>query len=55
MRNYDLITPEGTKDLLFGEAIARRKASNRRYVTVWLVSIVCHQPSASVGECVRTK
>ncbi len=28
MRNYDLITPEGTKDLLFGEAIARRKVEN---------------------------
>ena len=25
MRNYDLITPEGTKDLLFGECIIRRK------------------------------
>ena len=24
MRNYDLITPEGTKDLLFGECIVRR-------------------------------
>ncbi|MBR3759829.1 MAG: ATP phosphoribosyltransferase regulatory subunit [Ruminococcus sp.] len=24
MRNYDLITPEGTKDLLFGECIIRR-------------------------------
>ena len=24
MKNYDLITPEGTKDLLFGECIARR-------------------------------
>ena len=25
MKNYDLITPEGTKDLLFGECIIRRK------------------------------
>lgn len=25
MKNYDLITPEGTKDLLFGECIVRRK------------------------------
>lgn len=24
MKNYDLITPEGTKDLLFGECIIRR-------------------------------
>lgn len=24
MRNYDLITPEGTKDLLFGESVIRR-------------------------------
>ena len=24
MKNYDLITPEGTKDLLFGECIVRR-------------------------------
>ena len=24
MRNYDLITPEGTKDMLFGECIIRR-------------------------------
>ena len=29
MRNYDLITPEGTKDLLFGECIARRDVENR--------------------------
>jgi ATP phosphoribosyltransferase regulatory subunit len=28
MRNYDLITPEGTKDLLFGECIARRNVEN---------------------------
>ncbi len=28
MRNYDLITPEGTKDLLFGECIIRRKIEN---------------------------
>ncbi|MBR6385497.1 MAG: ATP phosphoribosyltransferase regulatory subunit [Ruminococcus sp.] len=28
MRNYDLITPEGTKDLLFGECIARRNIEN---------------------------
>ena len=25
MKNYDLITPEGTKDLLFGESVVRRK------------------------------
>ena len=24
MKNYDLITPEGTKDLLFGESVVRR-------------------------------
>ena len=28
MRNYDLITPEGTKDLLFGECIIRRNIEN---------------------------
>ena len=28
MRNYDLITPEGTKDLLFGECIIRRDIEN---------------------------
>ncbi|MDE6787860.1 MAG: ATP phosphoribosyltransferase regulatory subunit [Ruminococcus sp.] len=28
MRNYDLITPEGTKDLLFGECIVRRNIEN---------------------------
>ncbi len=28
MRNYDLITPEGTKDLLFGECIVRRDIEN---------------------------
>ena len=28
MRNYDLITPEGTKDLLFGECITRRNIEN---------------------------
>lgn len=28
MRNYDLITPEGTKDLLFGECILRRDIEN---------------------------
>lgn len=28
MNNYDLITPEGTKDLLFGECIIRRKIEN---------------------------
>ena len=28
MRNYDLITPEGTKDLLFGECIVRRNVDN---------------------------
>ena len=28
MRNYDLITPEGTKDLLFGECIVRRNVEN---------------------------
>ena len=25
MKNYDLITPDGTKDLLFGESVVRRK------------------------------
>ena len=35
--------------------IAKRKASSRRYVTVWLVSVVCHQANVSVGECARTK
>lgn len=29
MRNYDLITPEGTKDLLFGECVARRDIENK--------------------------
>lgn len=29
MRNYDLITPEGTKDLLFGECIVRRNIENK--------------------------
>ena len=29
MRNYDLITPEGTKDLLFGECIVRRNVENK--------------------------
>lgn len=29
MRNYDLITPEGTKDLLFGECIVRRDIENK--------------------------
>jgi ATP phosphoribosyltransferase regulatory subunit len=29
MRNYDLITPEGTKDLLFGECILRRDIENK--------------------------
>lgn len=28
MKNYDLITPEGTKDLLFGECIVRRDIEN---------------------------
>lgn len=28
MKNYDLITPEGTKDLLFGECIIRRNIEN---------------------------
>ena len=28
MRNYDLITPEGTKDLLFGECVIRRNIEN---------------------------
>ncbi|MDE7365538.1 MAG: ATP phosphoribosyltransferase regulatory subunit [Ruminococcus sp.] len=28
MKNYELITPEGTKDLLFGECIVRRKIEN---------------------------
>lgn len=28
MKNYDLITPEGTKDLLFGECIVRRNIEN---------------------------
>lgn len=28
MRNYDLITPEGTKDLLFGECVIRREIEN---------------------------
>ena len=28
MKYYDLITPEGTKDLLFGECIVRRKIEN---------------------------
>ncbi len=28
MRNYDLITPEGTKDLLFGECTIRRNIEN---------------------------
>lgn len=28
MRNYDLITPEGTKDLLFGECLIRRNIEN---------------------------
>lgn len=28
MKNYDLITPEGTKDLLFGECIIRRNTEN---------------------------
>ncbi len=28
MKNYDLITPEGTKDLLFGECIMRRNIEN---------------------------
>lgn len=28
MKNYDLITPEGTKDLLFGECIIRRDIEN---------------------------
>lgn len=29
MKNYDLITPEGTKDLLFGECIVRRNIENK--------------------------
>lgn len=29
MRNYDLITPEGTKDLLLGECIIRRDIENK--------------------------
>lgn len=29
MRNYDLITPEGTKDLLFGECVVRRDIENK--------------------------
>ena len=29
MRNYDLITPEGTKDLLFGECIVTRNIENK--------------------------
>ncbi|MBR4628194.1 MAG: ATP phosphoribosyltransferase regulatory subunit [Ruminococcus sp.] len=29
MRNYDLITPEGTKDLLFGECIIRREVEKK--------------------------
>ncbi len=28
MKNYDLITPEGTKDLLFGECVVRRNIEN---------------------------
>ena len=28
MKNYDLITPEGTKDLLFSECIIRRNIEN---------------------------
>ncbi|MBQ9898129.1 MAG: ATP phosphoribosyltransferase regulatory subunit [Ruminococcus sp.] len=28
MKNYDLITPEGTKDLLFGECLLRRSIEN---------------------------
>ena len=28
MKNYDLITPEGTKDLLFEESMVRRKIEN---------------------------
>ncbi len=28
MKNYDLITPEGTKDLLFGECVLRRNIEN---------------------------
>ncbi|MDE5937214.1 MAG: ATP phosphoribosyltransferase regulatory subunit, partial [Ruminococcus sp.] len=28
MKNYDLITPEGTKDLLFGECIIRQNIEN---------------------------
>lgn len=29
MKNYDLITPEGTKDLLFGECTVRRSIENK--------------------------
>ena len=28
MKNYDTITPEGTKDLLFNECVARRNVEN---------------------------
>ena len=29
MRKYDLITPEGTRDLLFDESVARRTAEEK--------------------------
>ena len=29
MKSYDLITPEGTRDLLFDECVARKEAEDK--------------------------
>ena len=34
MKSYDLITPEGTRDLLFDECVARKEAEDKSYVSV---------------------